>query len=196
MDEVLATGQLGQFYRRSKIVAARPDMLFVKTQGDDLRRTIWFAEGELAVWDEVTQEYTQIETPKTTDAMLDHIVQEHGLTIPVADVLSADPYSVLTENAQSGKYIGLHDVDGVPCHHLAFRQEVVDWQIWIASEGPAVPRKLVIVYKREEGHPAYTVVMDEWKLGAEFPHDRFPFKAPQGAKKVTVKRFLEKGEQQ
>jgi hypothetical protein len=38
---------------------------------------------------------------------------------PLSDLLYSNPYDVLRARIQFGLYLGLHDVDGVRCHHLA-----------------------------------------------------------------------------
>ncbi len=51
--------------------------------------------------------------------------------MPLAELLYSDVYEGLTKNVQAGFYFGMSEVDGVPCHHLVFVQESIDWQVWI-----------------------------------------------------------------
>ena len=197
MDEITETGQLAQFHRTSDIRVQRPGRLFVKAGGDELARTVWFDQGSLTVLDERANEHATAAVPETVEAMMDFVVAEYGLTVPVADVLFKDSYGVLTANAQTGQYLGVHEVGEHACHHLAFRQEGIDWQIWIDAGDVAVPRKLVIVYKQEAGHPSYTVTMDGWDLSATFPADQFPPKLPAQAKSISMAEMfgVDEGEQ-
>ncbi len=57
---------------------------------------------------------------------------------------------------QRGEYLGIHEAAGVPCHHLAFEQATIDWQLWIDAGKDPLPRKLVITYKTEDEVPQYT----------------------------------------
>ena len=41
----------------------------------------------------------------------------------------------------------------MPCHHLAFEQATIDWQLWIDAGKDPLPRKLVITYKTEDEVP-------------------------------------------
>jgi hypothetical protein len=111
------------------------------------------------------------------------------------DFISDDPYKVLTRDVESGIYAGLHEVDGVPCHHLAFRQSDIDWQIWIDDGLLPLPRKLLIVYKNEAGAPRYTARFSSWDLSPDLGDTVFEFEPPEGAEKIEFSgRATEQGE--
>ena len=76
--------------------------------------------------------------------------------LPLADFLYADPYAVLMEGVTYGRYLGIHQAAGVACHHLAFSQDTIEWQIWIDAGEKPLPRKLVISYVQEPGEPQYS----------------------------------------
>ena len=90
----------------------------------------------------------------------------------------------MIENARSGQYLGVGYVFDTKCHHLAFRQPSVDWQIWIEEGDKPLPRKLVITSKDTPAHPQYTAFLSDWKLSPKIDEAAFTFKAPDGAKKV------------
>jgi len=74
----------------------------------------------------------------------------------------------------------------VKCHHLAFRQEGIDWQIWIEDSDQALPRKLVITLKEQPGHPQYLALIDKWNLTPDAPDSAFEFTPPAGAKRIDL----------
>jgi hypothetical protein len=112
------------------------------------------------------------------------LAQKFGLTIPLADLLFADPYKTLIANVRSAQYLGMGYVFNDKCHHLAFRQEGVDWQIWLDDGPKPLPRKVVITYKESAGHPQYTSFLSNWNLAADVPDSAFAAQIPAGAKKV------------
>jgi hypothetical protein len=81
-------------------------------------------------------------------------------------------------------YVGLRRVGSVLCHHLAFAQDNVDWQIWIAAEGPPLPMKIVIDFKTRASRPQYSVVLSQWDLAAQFKPAEFQFTPPPKAQKI------------
>ncbi len=194
MGEVLETGQLVQISRKSNILAVRPDKLHVDTEGDDVSRSAWYDGRTMTVLDKRAKTYASIEVPNTIEKMLDFVVEKYGLTIPVADLLFPKPYETLIANVLSGTYVGLHTTGGHACHHLAFQQEDIDWQIWIDAGKTSVPRKLVIIYKQEPGHPQYVGKMDKWDLSAKGPSGTFKFQPPAGTKRVEMADLFGKRE--
>ena len=190
MDEVLETGQLAQFSRRSKVLLARPDSLHADTTGDDLSRSVWYDGRTVTVLDNLAKTYASVEVPNTIEKMLDLAIDKYGLTMPAADLLFGNSYKTLIANVTTGTYIGLHSVGDHPCHHLAFRQEEIDWQIWVDAGETPVPRKLLITYKQETGHPTYSITMGDWDLSAKAPADRFAPNLPADAKRVEMEVLL------
>jgi hypothetical protein len=196
IDERLDTGQLTRLHRHSKVVAARPDRLFVEMTGDEVGGGLWYEKGRVTLFDRRANAYATIPVPGRTENMLDHIVEKYHLTIPLADILFPNLYEVLTEKIESGAYLGLEDVEGRSCHHLAFRQARVDWQIWITDGAEALPRQIAITYKDEPDQPAYIALLDKWDMAAKPSEATFHFQPPAGAKAVPVDelRLRDEGE--
>lgn len=190
MDVGLETGQLVQLHRHSKVVAVRPDKLHVVTEGDNVSDTAWYDGRTLTLLNGHAGTYAAIDAPDRLEAMLDHVIKQYGLTVPLADLFFPNLYEVLTEHTLSGVYVGLHSVDGQPCHHLAFRQEMIDWQVWIDAGEHAVPRKLVITYTREPGFPHYAAVLENWDLAAKPPAGVFAFRPPPGTKQIEMSELV------
>ena len=186
MDEELETGQLTQISRESRISLRRPNGLFVETVGDDVKRTAWYNGSTLTLLDHNSNTCGSMKAPGTVEATLDAVVERYGLTLPVADLLFRNPYAVLIANVETGAYLGRQHVGDHSCHHLAFRQEAIDWQIWIDAGDTPVPRKLVITYTQEPGNPTYEVTMDEWDLNATHRDSLFEARPPADARRVTV----------
>jgi hypothetical protein len=77
-------------------------------------------------------------------------------------------------------------VGKVKCHHLAFRQKTIDWQIWIQDGDKPLPRKMVITYKRDAGGPQFTARLSRWNVKPKLSKDTFEFEPPADAKKVDL----------
>ena len=97
----------------------------------------------------------------------------------------------MTERVQQGHYVGLHQVNGRDCHHLAFRQKLVDWQIWIDAGEKAVPRKLLIIYKKLPDQPRFGATLDDWNLSPNIADDQFVFAPPPDARRVEPDELLD-----
>ncbi|MHC4902684.1 MAG: DUF2092 domain-containing protein [Planctomycetota bacterium] len=166
---------------------ARPDRLYVEDHDDFSRNRFWFDSGRLTALRGSAERYAVVEVPATVDRMLDYLFEEHGLVMPVADFLVGEPYEVLSGGIETGAYLGVTTVSGDACHHLAFRQEHLDWQLWVeARDTRVVPRKFVITYTNEPGDPQFTAVFEDWDLAAEFPDGNFEVILPDGVERVSL----------
>lgn len=67
------------------------------------------------------------------------------------------------DNIESAMNAGQDIVGGELCDHYAFRQDQVDWQIWIATGSRPLPRKLVITSRANEARPQ-SVTQYRWNL--------------------------------
>jgi hypothetical protein len=191
MDEPIATGQLAQFTRQIRVAVCRPNEIMAEShQGDDVF-AVCYRDTNLTVLDKTANTYASVQVPGRIDEMLDDVARKYGLTLPLADLLFSDPYKVLTADAHTGRYVGLHEVGGVKCHHLLFTQEIIDWQIWIDAGKEAVPREFAIDYKTLPERPQFTAVLSDWNLSAKAGDGQFRPVLPAGAKQVELAQLFE-----
>jgi len=190
-DEPDDSGRLVRISRHSRFVVSRPDRIQAETTGDDGGRGLWYRGTSLTLLDQDNLEYATITVPGKIDKMLDYIMAKYDLSLPLADLLFADPYRVLTEKVQTGTWIGRETVLGRACDHLLFTQENVDWQIWIETGKTPLPRRIVITRKNEPGSPEFSAIIDHWSFAAAPADDVFVFRAPQGAKAVAMPELLD-----
>ncbi len=194
-DEFALSGELVELSSSVDLAVRRPGEAHAVLHGDLRPMRYWIGGGQVAVMDVSRWTYAIAPAPAELDAAIDQIWERYGLKIPLADFISNNPYENLTRNVESGTYVGLHEIDGVPCHHLAFRQSDIDWQIWIEDGLLPVPRKLLIVYKNEPAAPRYTARLSAWDLSADLGDTIFEFEPPEGAEQVEFAvRDAEQGE--
>ena len=185
-DEVLPTGERVQFGRRTSAVIRRPDRLWAKTDGDRRQGEMFYDGKQVTLFDSAEKHYAVVDAPSSIDETFDYLVEEYGFSIPLADLFFSDPYTVLSENLTSGRYLGLSTIDQIKCHHLAFRQANIDWQLWIADGKEPLPKKIVITYKREFGVPQFAAVFSGWDFSTETDEQRFLFVAPKGVEQIEL----------
>jgi hypothetical protein len=78
----------------------------------------------------------------------------------------------------------MHSVRGVRTHHLALRQESLDWQIWIEAGERLVPKKFVITFKDLPGSPQYTAVFTNWEFSPQLSDFVFLADLPEEAHRI------------
>ena len=84
----------------------------------------------------------------------------------------------------SGAYLGWSYVNGIQCHHLAFRAAQLDWQIWVQTGDVPLPMKYVITSKWVTASPQYTARFRNWNTSPKLAAGHFEFTAPKGAKRL------------
>ena len=138
--------------------------------------------------------YYQIAAPGSLDHAINTLGEETGFELAGADLLYSDPLPGLLTDVTSGTYIGTTSVNGVECHHLAFRASKVDWQIWIQTGDKPLPMKYVITTKWMTAAPEFSVLLRDWDTQPKIPAGRFEFTPPAGAKRIESLRLTATGE--
>lgn len=193
-DEVPEPGvQKLQFSRSLRVDVRRPDRLRSVVQGDDVNRAVWYDGRELDILDVARNVYCRVKTPPTIDATLEELQTRYGLSVPLADLLFTDAWEGMKRNVRTARYVGLHRVGTHDCHHLAFTQQNIDWQIWIDAGDHPFPRKLVIAHKNEPEWPQYCAVLHTWDISPRFADDHFRFAPPAGAVEADIEQQPARG---
>jgi hypothetical protein len=183
-DQMTPDGQKLQFAKNQKVVLHRPDKLAADVIGDVDDLIFRYDGKHVALYNPRTHSWGAAEAPASIDATLDMLESKYGMSIPMADLVFPDPYDDLMQHVRSGQYVGLGYVGDIRCHHLAFRQLGIDWQIWIQDSDQPVPLKFVITFKESPGQPQYTAFMSNWNLSAQTPDSAFVLTPPADAKEV------------
>jgi len=183
-DSVIASGEKIEYGAIADAAVRRPDRLHVEYDGDWRQSRLLLDGRTVTFHDLLVNVYAVTEVPPEIDAALDRMVEVFGFSVPIADLVYADPYAVLTDQVQAGSLLGETPVDGTPCHHLAFSQQNIDWQIWIEQGSHPVPRKLVITYKQEAGWPQYSARLSDWDFQPRLSDHYFQFHPPEGSDEI------------
>ena len=172
-DELLPSGQKIQYAASNDVAVHRPDRIYAEQQSDLGGKRFWYYGKNITLMDVNLGVYATESVPDNIDDAMDHLMEKFGFSPPLVDLVYQNPYDTLIENVEFGFYVGLHNVEGVRCHHLAFVQKYIDWQIWIEDGKHMVPRKLTITYKTVPESPQFTAVLSEWDLDARLPDALF-----------------------
>jgi hypothetical protein len=184
-DARLTSGQRIQYGRSVEVAVRRPDRFQAESVGDTDNRQLVYDGKTITLMDRTKNLYATIAAPPEIDAALEHGVQAFNLRAPLADLIYTKAYENLTAGVISGFYVGLSKVQGVPCHHLAFKQKDIDWQVWVEDSPTPVPRKFLITDKTAQGLQ-FTAVFTKWNTSPQFAESLFTFVAPDKAEKIDI----------
>lgn len=183
-DKVLDSGQTIQLSEGVDIAIRRPNRFWVSAEGDIDTQQLFYDGENVTLFHPIENVYASIKAPDTIDAALDYAKEAFSLKAPLAGLLVSDVYGRVTPNIDTGLYLGLHRVNGVSSHHLAFTSSKVDWQIWVDAGDKPWPRKVIITAKRVAGAPQFTALLSDWVARGKFKDSKFKFVAPKGAHKI------------
>lgn len=168
-----------------EIAIQRPNGLKAKRIGGGTAHSLFFDGRQATLLDDKMNLYASVAAAGTIDEMLDSLHEKYGFTPPMADFLVQDPYADLTRDVLSGSEQGKETVNGTECHHLAFKQDNHDWEIWIAVSD-LLPRKFVIDSKDKQAPPQLTATFTRWDLAPQLSAGSFTYQPSQGAEKIDM----------
>jgi len=184
-EDVLDDGQKIQYDATTDMLVQMPDKMRVEHTGDRLHRLYLYDGKTFTIWAELVNYYATVPAPATIVELTDQLYEKYDLELPLEDLFywgSARSRSVKLEGATD---VGPTQVEGTTCEQYAFRQEGVDWQIWIQLGDYPLPRKIVITTLTDEARPQFTAVYT-WNLAPSFNEAAFTFDPPKDAHRITL----------
>jgi hypothetical protein len=188
-EVVLQSGQKVEFDHSSDVRVKRPDKLRSDRRGEKMDAEFYYDGHSFTLYGKNVRYYATADAPGTIDEALDAARERLGIEAPAADLLYSKPADILMEDVVSGTYLGTVAVRGVSCHHLAFRGNETDWQIWIEDGPRPVPCKFVITSKKVQGSPEFMVEFSKWNFSPRLGDEVFHFTPRGNDKRID---FLEK----
>jgi hypothetical protein len=183
-DVTQPNGEKIEFGETRVITMRRPDRLRVETTRRDGRRRVFLFDGtQLAVSDPDLKVYATEPRPGTLDAALDHLTEDLHMRMPLHELFAADLAKKLA-SLGTARWVDADTIAGTATDHVLLRGDGTDLQVWIAKEGDALPRRIVITYRQEEGQPQFRASFTEWNLSPDVPDGLFVFTPPEGAEKI------------
>ena len=186
LDEEATTDARVQYGARADFTVSRPGKLRVSFRGDRVQREFFLDGNVMTMLASDENTYASLNAPGTIDDALDVLWESAGVAPPLSDLVYRDPYARLRPKILSGSYVGLHDVDGHPCHHIFLSQETVDWQLWVDAGDTALPRRIVISYREIPQVPMFAAELGEWNFEPSLSPETFSFEPPANAIEIDA----------
>jgi hypothetical protein len=186
LEVVLKNGQKLQRMSSETLVVQRPSRFRIQVKAVLADAEFVFDGKTLTLYGRKPNVYVQREVSGSIDDGIRAIEAETGISAAGADLLFADPYAVLAEGVESSAYLGTGYVDGIECHHLAFREDQFDWQLWVRTGDRPLPMRYVITSTWQTGAPQLEVSMRDWNTSPQITDQQFTFSVPNGARKLDA----------
>ena len=168
-----------------RVAIRRPNAFAFAGKGDNGNVEAWYDGKQLTLVSHAQKVWARGPMPPTLDESIDFISSEYRIPIPTADLLYSSPYDALMTKDTTGGWVDVQKIGDVSCDHLAYQQELVDWEIWLSADR-RLPCQLKITYKTEPDSPSTIVTYHG--LESQVATDTFTPKIPDGYQRIKIMR--------
>lgn len=186
VDKVHPTLGLIKEYGTHQVHAVGPDKLHVQTKSSGGNHGYWYNGNILMYYSLSYNHYGFIETPDNILETIEFVNQGFGIDFPAADFFYPTFTDDLLEHSDYVKYLGLVNIDGVECHHIAAKGPEQSVQLWLSNDTFMLPVRYVIIHKSGDHSIHFEGVFDDWKVNPDLPNAIFDFTAPQSARRISL----------
>ncbi len=163
-----------------------PDKLLIRSEGDKGSRDFYYDGKTLSYYSIDRNQFSQVQAPATIMEMIDSVHKTYGIEFPVADFFYPAFVDDIIAESKNLAYLGMTNVDGKECFHIAGSANDKTFQFWISNDAFYLPVKVVIVYTGKEMNPQYEAVLTDWQVNPNLPDAMFEFTSPPRAKKIKM----------
>lgn len=185
VDEVAEDGQKLQFDGTTTYRFRRPNGLYAEVRTDRRVRQFYFDGANFTMFAPRQNFYAQVAANGTVAELVTQIDERYDIQMPLIDLFYWGTERANTAAITSASTVGFANLDGVESDHYAFRQDGVDWQIWIQRGASPLPRKLVITTRDGDANPQYVANLN-WNLSPRLSNATFTFTPPAQARLIRI----------
>lgn len=185
LDVVTEDGQKLQFPGSVEYKVRVPDGLRLSWKTDRKERELYYDGKTLTVYGPKNKYYATVDAPPNLHELMAVARDQYGIELPLPDLFlwgtPAAPVSAL----KAATFIGPARVDGSVTEQYAFRQDGVDWQLWMETGDKPLPRRLVITTTTDPAQPQYATTLT-WNTNAALKDSTFAFVPPKDSAKIEL----------
>ncbi|WP_266181070.1 DUF2092 domain-containing protein [Dyella humicola] len=183
LDEVLLSGQKLQFGGKLTYKYRKPNGLFLNLDTDRQQRQFFFDGKTFTLYSPRLHFYASTPAPATVKELLSDLKNKFGIELPISDLFLWGTDAANVSAIKSAIAVGPARINGAVCEHFAFRQEGVDWQLWVRQGDKPLPCRLVITTTDDDAKPQYAATFT-WDASTPVPESAFSFTAPKDAHRI------------
>lgn len=184
-EDVRTDGEKVQTLKTVELVARRPDRLYAEVTNDRQRRLFFYDGAHFTLFAPRSTFYATVEAPPTIERLADELEDRFDIELPLLDLFRWGTPEGNAEVLTSAVDLGPSAIDGVTCEQFGFRQEGIDWQLWIQRGDHPLPCRVVITTLTDEARPQHTATY-RWNLAPSYDDETFVFRTPSSAKRIPL----------
>jgi len=184
-ERVLADGQKLQHAATAALDVNRPNKLHARLLSARNERELIYDGKTFTFYAPAQKVYSSVAFVDTLSGLIDQLEEKYALQVPLRDLFVFGTPAASFDKIESAMNAGQDFIDNDLCDHYAFRQDMIDWQIWITAGNRPLPRKIVITSRADEARPQSVTYID-WNLKPTFTDAVFRFVPPKGVSKIDM----------
>ncbi|MBF6023138.1 DUF2092 domain-containing protein [Lysobacter niastensis] len=185
LDLVMEDGEKLQFPGTVDYKVRTPNGLHMDIKTDRKERQLFYDGKSLTVYGSKNNYYATVDAPPTIKELLGVAADRYDIEFPLADLFLWGTERAPTSALKSATFVGPARIGGTVTEQYAFRQEGVDWQVWIEAGSKPLPRRLVITTTDDPTHPQYASTLT-WNTSPSLSDANFTFTPPKDAKRIQL----------
>ena len=185
LDVVTEDGQKLQFPGSVDYKVRTPNDLQLSWKTDRKERELYYDGKTLTVYGPKNKYYATVDAPPTLRDLLTDARDRYGIELPLPDLFLWGTDEAPVSDLKAATFVGPARIDGSVTEQYAFRQDGVDWQLWLEVGDKPLPRRLVITTTDDPAQPQYSTTLT-WNTNASFKDSAFTFVPPKDAAKIEL----------
>lgn len=162
-----------------------PNQLFLELRSDRQLRQLFYDAKALSLYSPRLKYYAQVDgVSGTLGELVEDAASRYGIDMPLADMFLWGTDKAPKTAIHSALHIGGGTIGGEPIEQYAFKQDGVDWQLWV-SKATSLPKKLVITSLDDPALPQYRAQL-RWDTRTAVPATAFQFTPPADVARIKL----------
>jgi hypothetical protein len=182
-DASLGAGQIIEHSYDASMSVRKPSELRMTNRNSEFTGEIFFDNGVLTVFNSGRNFYAKRPIPDGFENAVNFALNDLGIKAPLLELITQNFSDLVAQEGTDVEYLGTSLFRNEVHDHIAVRGPEVDMQIWIATDGRPLPRKMALSSKWEVGAPRFVTFL-EWDTSPRFSSDSFKFVPPDGATEI------------
>ena len=190
-DAFQGNGQKIEFGSVHKITVERPDKVYAEVEERDGTKKVFIFDGKDIYFSDFERNvYASVHRPGDINQAIDYFTEDLQMPLPLGQLISTDVAEMIKKEVYAGGFVEESTINGVPCEHLAFRTQDIDFQVWVTSEGDPLQMRLVIDYKDSPGSTQFRATFKDWNFKPAVSDSLFVFKPGDGMQQIAFAPLL------
>ncbi len=175
--------------QKQEIILKFPNKFKINSKGDRGHNALFYDGKTLTYYSFLKNHYAQNDFKKTILELIDTLHRSHSIDFPAGDFFYPDFLEDLLATKPNLTMLGLTEIYGKQCFHIAGKNDEMAFQFWIEDGIILLPIKMQIIYLKEDGMPRYEAYYTDWRFNEAYNDAIFSFKVPPKASIINFNSY-------